>query len=291
MAMTPEDVHSRCDQVSAGADTPDPLSLYLREIRLAPLLSKQEERHHGKRCRQGDAASRQRMIVSNLRLVVKIARRYQNRGVQLSDLIEEGNLGLICAVEKFDAELGFRFSTYATWWIRQSIERAIMNQGQVVRLPVHLQKELYSYRRTERELDRKGVKQVTPEDIATETGKPVERVRQVLNWGKSSTLTGYADDEGESRPILDLVAGDYDSDPAEVLELPDECEHLGQAVAMLDETERRVMEHRYGLNGHEAATLEEVGAIIGVTRQRVSQIQIAALRNLRRIYRMGGEPA
>ncbi len=284
--MIPEEVSTRCEEKDpqSGKDAPDPLTLYLNEIRLTPLLTKQEERHHGRRCRQGNKESRQRMILSNLRLVVKIARRYQNRGMHLSDLIEEGNLGLICAVEKFDADRGFRFSTYATWWIRQAIERAIMNQSHLVRLPVHLQKEFYSYRRAQRQIAQKGVDKISIDEIAAYTGNPVERVRQVLNWGVRSTTSSVNDDDGTDRPITDLLPDDEATDPSVLLELPDECARLESSVARLNETERRVMEHRFGLNGRKEATLEEVGELLGVSRQRISQIQITALRHLRKMY-------
>ena len=284
--MIPEEVPTHYDHKASRREAPDPLSLYLKEIRLNPLLTKTEEQHHGRRCRQGDNDSRRQMILSNLRLVVKIARRYQNRGVHLSDLIEEGNLGLICAVEKFDAERGFRFSTYATWWIRQAIERAIMNQGHLVRLPVHLQKEYYSYRRAQSELTQNGLSSIGPEDIAEYTDSPIDRVRQVLNWGKRTTASTI-DDDGDERSILDLLADDGESsDPAELLEFPDECAQLESTIGKLDETERRVMEYRFGLNGRETATLEEVGELMGVSRQRVSQIQIEALCHLRQMYAM-----
>lgn len=275
----------RNEQTKQGAHEGqlDITKLYLKEVRVNPLLTREEEVYHGRRCQQGIEESRQHMIVSNLRLVVKIARGYMNRGLSLEDLIEEGNLGLIRAVEKFDPERGFRFSTYATWWIRQAVERGIMNQSQTIRLPVHIQKEFNIYIRTARKLNQKGRSEAGVKAIAEVLNKPIERVRKIMEWGKQTTSTISTDDDGDFS-VLDYLSDNRETDPAEVLEYVDEWTCLEPMLEKLSDKQRQVVEYRFGLTGNPPATLEEVGRLIGVTRERVRQIQIEVLQQLRKMY-------
>lgn len=259
----------------------DATQLYLGEIGFSPLLTAEEEVYFARRALRGDAASRKRMIESNLRLVVKIARRYHNRGLALLDLIEEGNLGLIRAVEKFDPERGFRFSTYATWWIRQTIERAIMNQTRTIRLPIHVVKELNVYLRTARELAHKLDHEPTAEEIARELDRPVEDVTRMLRLNEriSSVDTPIGGDSDKA--LLDIIADENDGGPERRLQEADIQESIVQWLGELTPKHREVLARRFGLLGYEAATLEDVGREIGLTRERVRQIQVEALRRLR----------
>lgn len=266
----------------------DATRLYLKEIGFSPLLSAEEEVKFSRRAKKGDEAARKRMIESNLRLVVKIARRYMNRGLALLDLIEEGNLGLIRAVEKFDPERGFRFSTYATWWIRQTIERAIMNQTRTIRLPVHVLKEINIYLRAARYLSQKLDHEPTPEEVATLLDKPIEDVKEMLGLNERIASVDAPLDMDPDRSLLDAIADERTPDPERIMQ--DEDLHA-QIQAWLNELsfkQREVVERRFGLNGREIATLEEVGADIGVTRERVRQIQVEALRRLRTMLERSG---
>ncbi len=259
----------------------DATQMYLSEIGSSPLLSAEEEVYFSRLALKGDEASRKRMIESNLRLVVKIARRYNNRGLPLLDLIEEGNLGLIRAVEKFDPERGFRFSTYATWWIRQTIERAIMNQTRTIRLPIHVVKELNIYLRTARELVQKLDHEPTPEDIAEALDKPVASVTKMLRLNEriSSVDTPFG---GESdKVLLDVLPDEKGSGPEGNLQAEDMSHSIVYWLEELNSKQREVLARRFGLLGYEAATLEDVGAEIGLTRERVRQIQVEALKRLR----------
>jgi RNA polymerase nonessential primary-like sigma factor len=266
----------------------DATQIYLNEIGFSPLLTAQEEVKYAREAIAGKKASRERMIVSNLRLVVKIARRYNNRGLALLDLIEEGNLGLIRAVEKFDPERGFRFSTYATWWIRQTIERALMNQTRTIRLPIHIVKELNLYLRTARKLAQELDHEPTPEDIAEETGEPVASVRRMLKLNEriSSVDTPVAGDS--TKAILDLLADETDASPETQFENNTMKADIIQWLELLNPKQREVLARRFGLMGHEPATLEDVGAEIGLTRERVRQIQVEALKRLKEILRHEG---
>lgn len=259
----------------------DATQLYLSEIGFSPLLTAEEEVYFARRAQRGEAASRRRMIESNLRLVVKIARRYHNRGLALLDLIEEGNLGLIRAVEKFDPERGFRFSTYATWWIRQTIERAIMNQTRTIRLPIHVVKELNVYLRTARELAHKLDHEPTAEEIARELDRPVEDVTRMLRLNEriSSVDTPIGGDSDKA--LLDVIADENDGGPERRLQDTDIQESIVQWLGELTPKHREVLARRFGLLGYEPSTLEDVGREIGLTRERVRQIQVEALRRLR----------
>ncbi|PHR64552.1 RNA polymerase sigma factor RpoS [Pseudidiomarina marina] len=267
----------------------DATQLYLSEIGYSPLLSAEEEVHFSRLARKGDAKARARMIESNLRLVVKIARRYTNRGLALLDLVEEGNLGLIRAVEKFDPERGFRFSTYATWWIRQTIERAIMNQTRTIRLPIHVVKELNSYLRAARELAHTLDHEPTAEDIAEKLDVSVADVSRMLRLNERVTSVdtpmGGSDND---KALVDMLTDDNDYGPEGDMQEEDVRDHIMTWLENLNEKQREVLARRFGLLGYEPATLEDVGREIGLTRERVRQIQVEALRRLRDMLRQQG---
>ena len=272
------------DAIFSQDDQPknlDATQLYLGEIGFSPLLTAEEEVYFARRSLKGCEASRKRMIVSNLRLVVKIARRYNNRGLALSDLIEEGNLGLIRAVEKFDPERGFRFSTYATWWIRQTIERAIMNQTRTIRLPIHVVKELNVYLRASRELSQKLDHEPTAEEIAAALDKPVEDVTKMLRLNERITSVDTPIGGENDKALLDIIADEKEFSPEESLQDSDIKSNIVTWLQELNPKQREVLARRFGLMGYEPSTLEDVGAEIGLTRERVRQIQVEALRRLR----------
>ena len=266
----------------------DATRLYLNEIGFSPLLTAAEEVHFSRLSLRGDVAARKRMIESNLRLVVKIARRYMNRGLALLDLIEEGNLGLIRAVEKFDPERGFRFSTYATWWIRQTIERGLMNQTRTIRLPIHVIKEINIYLRAARQLAQKLDREPSPEDVATLLDRPIDDVKRMLGLNERTASVDVPAERDSDRSLLETIPDEHNRDPATVLQDEDVLRHIEAWLAQLNDKQRAVVERRFGLNGREIATLEEVGNEIGVTRERVRQIQIEALRRLRQILEREG---
>ncbi len=266
----------------------DATRLYLKEIGFSPLLTAQEEVYYARRSQKGDAAARKRMIESNLRLVVKIARRYMNRGLALLDLIEEGNLGLIRAVEKFDPERGFRFSTYATWWIRQTIERGIMNQTRTIRLPVHVLKEINIYQRAARYLSQKLDHEPTPEEVAQLLDKPIDDVKGMLGLNERLASVDAPLDDDPDRSLLDAIADERTLDPEKAQQREDLQGLIEKWLNELNDKQREVVERRFGLNSREISTLEEVGADIGVTRERVRQIQVEALKRLRVILEKAG---
>lgn len=262
--------------------------LYLNEIGFSPLLTAEEEVYFARQIAKGDESARQRMIESNLRLVVKIARHYINRGLPLLDLIEEGNLGLMRAVEKFDPERGFRFSTYATWWIRQTIERAIMNQTRTVRLPIHVVKELNVYLRAARELAQRLDHEPSAEEIAAMVDKPLEEVKHMLGLNERVTSIDAPASNEADKPLLDTLPDLHDNDPEHILEDENLREHLEKWMKELNENQREVIARRYGLLGYDRATLEDVGQIIGLTRERVRQIQVEGLKALRKVMEKYG---
>ncbi|PIE43799.1 MAG: RNA polymerase sigma factor RpoS [Gammaproteobacteria bacterium] len=266
----------------------DATQIYLNEIGFSPLLTPEEEIYFARLAQKGDEAGRKRMIESNLRLVVKIARRYVNRGLSLLDLIEEGNLGLIRAVEKFDPERGFRFSTYATWWIRQTIERAIMNQTRTIRLPIHVVKELNLYLRAARELTQKLDHEPTHEEIASLLDKPVEDVKRMMGLNERVTSVDSPIGGNSEKSLLDTVADESASDPAEVLQDNDLRGSIDGWLDQLSDKQQEVLARRFGLRGYQMSTLEEVGREIGLTRERVRQIQVEALKRLRDILEKQG---
>ncbi len=264
--------------------SPDATQLYLKEIGFSPLLTPDEEVKFGRLARDGDPAGRKRMIESNLRLVVKISRRYLNRGLTLLDLIEEGNLGLIRAVEKFDPERGFRFSTYATWWIRQTIERAIMNQTRTIRLPIHVVKEMNVYLRAARELTQKLDHEPTAEEIAALVEKPVATVQKMLRLNERVTSVDLPMGGEGDRAIIENVPDESGGDPVDLLQDDDLMGRLESLLSELTEKQQQVVVRRFGLQGHDPSTLEDVGEQIGLTRERVRQIQVDALKRLRRAF-------
>jgi RNA polymerase nonessential primary-like sigma factor len=274
---------TQASRVGTLQTTLDATQLYLNEIGFSPLLSADEEVYYSRRARQGIESARKRMIESNLRLVVKIARRYVNRGLTLLDLIEEGNLGLIHAVEKFDPERGFRFSTYATWWIRQTMERALMNQTRTVRLPIHVVKELNIYLRAARELSHKLDHEPSADEIARLLDRPVEDVQRMLGLNERVSSID-APVAGDSEKTLAETLADVSApDPALQVQDEDMRVNLDRWLDVLPEKQREVLARRFGLRGHEVATLEEVGEEIGLTRERVRQIQVDGLRRLREL--------
>ena len=266
----------------------DATRLYLNEIGFSPLLTADDEVYFARRALRGDEAARCRMIESNLRLVVKIARRYLNRGLPLLDLIEEGNLGLIHAVKKFDPERGFRFSTYATWWIRQTIERAIMNQTRTIRLPIHVIKEMNVYLREARKLTHALDREPTAEEIAETLDRPINDVTRIL--GLNDTLMAISPSPGKDgdRNPLDSIPDDDSADPSCHVQTSDVQDVIDKWLKRLNDKQQTVVERRFGLHGYERATLEQVGAEIGVTRERVRQIQMDALSRLRNIMESHG---
>ncbi len=274
----------------------DITQVYLHEIGATPLLTAAEEIKLARAAHAGDFPARQRMIEANLRLVVSIARHYLHRGLPLDDLIEEGNLGLIHALEKFDPERGFRFSTYATWWIRQNVERAIMNQSRTVRLPVYLIKELNIVLRAMRRLDRvRDAAEDLPgnalEDVARLLDRPVGEIRQLLVLNERAASLDSPLDIDPELSMSDAIADDAAEDPATHLEHEEAEALVAEWVSQLTDRQRLVVERRYGLGGRDPATLEDIASDLGLTRERVRQIQVEALTTLRkRIARDGLTP-
>jgi RNA polymerase nonessential primary-like sigma factor len=285
----------------AGADSGDELAaailgesqvdvtqLYLNEIGQAPLLTAAEEVALARRVVEGDFEARQTMIERNLRLVVNIAKHYANRGLTLLDLVEEGNLGLIHALEMFDPERGFRFSTYATWWIRQNIERAIMNQSRTIRLPVHIIKELNIYLRARRHLETHGVTDASSDDIAALTGHTVEDVRRIMQLNERVASLDAPLDIDPTLSLGEAIADDNAHLPDEMLQLEEIEHHVNEWLTQLNDKQRWVIERRFGLNGCTACTLEDLALELQVTRERVRQIQMESLRVLRQTLRRRG---
>ncbi|MDK9703927.1 MAG: RNA polymerase sigma factor RpoS [Sulfuritalea sp.] len=274
----------------------DITQVYLHEIGATPLLTATEEIRLSRAARDGDFVARQHMIEANLRLVVSIARHYQHRGLPLDDLIEEGNLGLIHALEKFDPERGFRFSTYATWWVRQHVERAIMNQSRTVRLPIYVIKELNIVLRAMRQLDRERGAQDDPpgamlDDVARLLDRPVEEIRQLLMLNERSASLDSPLDIDPDLSMSDSMADEGAEDPAAHLAQQEAELLVADWVAQLTDRQRLVVERRYGLGGQDPATLEAIATDLGLTRERVRQIQMEALSKLRkRITRDGLSP-
>ncbi len=282
---TPAKKYAASDVTSKELDA---TRLYLKEIEFSPLLTPEEEVYYARLARKGEERGRKKMITCNLRLVVKIARRYMNRGLPLLDLIEEGNLGLIRAVEKFDPERGFRFSTYATWWIRQTIERGLMNQTRTIRLPIHVVKELNSYLRAVRELTQKLGHEPTEEEVSELLDRPLEDIKRLLNLTERAVSVDVSVGKENDRPMLDIIPDEDCTEPDMLIQDEDIVQYVDTWLEELDIKQREVVIRRFGLHGYERATLEEVGNELGVTRERVRQIQMDALKRLRKILESRG---
>lgn len=266
----------------------DVTQIYLNDIGHNALLTSDQERELARRVVMGDFEARQKMIEHNLRLVVNIAKHYINRGMALLDLIEEGNIGLMHALEKFDPERGFRFSTYATWWIRQSIERAIMNQSRTIRLPVHVIKELNVYLRAQRHLEAQMGREPTAEDIAHLLGKAVDDVRRVLNLNERMASLDAPLDIDPMLSIGESIPDEQQEGPEAVFHNAEVERYVREWLGQLNDKQRMVIERRYGLNGYDVCTLEDLAESLSLTRERVRQIQIEALEGLRRLLRRRG---
>ena len=271
----------------------DLTQLYLNDIGTRPLLTAAQELALARAMRAGDFSARQTLIERNLRLVVSIARHYAHRGLALPDLVEEGNLGLIHALEKFDPERGFRFSTYATWWIRQSIERAVMSQSRTIRLPANVVKEMNVVLRAMRHLETRapsGERDTTLEDVAHLLGKSVDEVERLLRYREQPVSLDAPLDHDRGLSVRDGVADDAAESPELLLHVSSIERFVGEWLAELTDRQRRVIERRYGLNGCDVAALDELASEMGVTRERIRQIQVEALEKLRgRIARKGFE--
>jgi RNA polymerase nonessential primary-like sigma factor len=265
----------------------DVTQLYLNEIGAKPLLTPAEEMATARLLRAGDFSARQKMIEHNLRLVVNIAKRYLNRGIPLLDLVEEGNLGLIHALEKFDPERGFRFSTYATWWIRQSIERSIMNQSRTIRLPVHIVKEINVVLRAMRHLESSDRRDTTVERIAALIDRSPDDVRRILSLNEHIASLDAPLDVDPNHTMAEIIADDGSCDPESLLQSSEVGALVDDWLEQLTERQRMVIERRYGLRGHDVATLDVIATELELTRERVRQIQVEGLDRLRKLVKRG----
>ena len=264
-----------------GISIEDPVRMYLKEIGKVPLLSAEEEIELAKRMENGDQEAKKRLAEANLRLVVSIAKRYVGRGMLFLDLIQEGNLGLIKAVEKFDYTKGYKFSTYATWWIRQAITRAIADQARTIRIPVHMVETINKLIRVSRQLLQELGREPTPEEIAEEMSMPVERVREILKISQEPVSLETPIGEEEDSHLGDFIQDDNVPVPADAAAFSLLKEQLNEVLGTLTEREQKVLRLRFGLDDGRARTLEEVGKEFNVTRERIRQIEAKALRKLR----------
>ena len=264
-----------------GISIEDPVRMYLKEIGKVPLLSAEEEIELAKRMENGDQEAKKRLAEANLRLVVSIAKRYVGRGMLFLDLIQEGNLGLIKAVEKFDYRKGYKFSTYATWWIRQAITRAIADQARTIRIPVHMVETINKLIRVSRQLLQELGREPTPEEISEEMGMPVDRVREILKFSQEPVSLETPIGEEEDSHLGDFIQDDNVPVPAEAASFTLLREQLVEVLGTLTEREQKVLRLRFGLDDGRARTLEEVGKEFNVTRERIRQIEAKALRKLR----------
>ena len=267
--------------VPDGISTEDPVRMYLKEIGKVPLLTAEEEIELAKRMELGDQEAKKRLAEANLRLVVSIAKRYVGRGMLFLDLIQEGNLGLIKAVEKFDYRKGYKFSTYATWWIRQAITRAIADQARTIRIPVHMVETINKLIRVSRQLLQELGREPTPEEIAAEMDMPVERVREILKISQEPVSLETPIGEEEDSHLGDFIQDDNVPVPADAATFTLLKEQLEEVLGTLTEREQKVLILRFGLEDGRARTLEEVGKEFNVTRERIRQIEAKALRKLR----------
>ena len=267
--------------VPEGVSVDDPVRMYLKEIGKVPLLSPDEEIELAKKIELGDEAAKKKLAEANLRLVVSIAKRYVGRGMQLLDLIQEGNLGLIQAVEKFDYRKGYKFSTYATWWIRQAITRAIADQARTIRIPVHMVETINRLVRTQRQLVQKLGREATPEELAKELDMPVDRVREIMKISQDPVSLETPIGEEEDSHLGDFIQDDNVEVPADAATYTLLHEQLMEVLSTLTEREQKVLRLRFGLDDGRPRTLEEVGRQFNVTRERIRQIEAKALRKLR----------
>lgn len=261
----------------------DPIRSYLKDIKAIPLLTAKQEIELAKRIRQGDAKAKRHMTLANLRLVINIAKRYAHLGVPLLDLIEEGNLGLMKGVMKYNPRKGFRFSTYGAWWIRQYITRAIANQGKTVRIPVYMTELLSKFKRIVEELTQKSGRKPTAPEIARRMRLPIERVerlQELISASQTTSLETPIGEEGETE-MIDLLQDESSSTPQEDIARFLQHERIGALLATMSERERRVLTLRYGLDDRISRTLGETAKFFGVTRERIRQIEMVALRKLR----------
>ncbi len=264
-----------------GIAIDDPVKIYLKEIGRVPLLTAEEEIELAERMAKGDVKAKKRLAEANLRLVVSIAKRYVGRGMQFLDLIQEGNLGLIKAVEKFDHTKGFKFSTYATWWIRQAITRAIADQARTIRIPVHMVETITKVKKVSSQLLHKNGHDPSPDEIADELEMPVERVREIMRIAQDPVSLETPIGEEEDSHLGDFIPDDDAPAPAEAASLILLKEQLGEVLSTLTEREEKVLRLRFGLEDGRSRTLEEVGKEFNVTRERIRQIEAKALRKLR----------
>lgn len=259
--------------------------LYMKDLRKLPVITVEEEREYARRIAQGDSDARRKMIEANLRLVVKIARKYMHQGISHLDLIEEGNLGLIRAVEKFDASRNCRFSTYATWWIRQSIERAIANFSRTIRLPIHISSRVYRISKIISSYVEKNGKEPLPEEIAEASGLPLDFVTNLFSMVvKTYSLETIIDEDGKLT-LEEVLANTSVEEPLSVFEHTRRVEEVASWLDILGNDEKRVIILRYGLDGEEPQTLEAIGKVFGVTRERIRQIEQKSINKLRRIVK------
>ena len=267
--------------VPEGISMEDPVRMYLKEIGKVPLLSVEEEQELAERIEAGDEEAKKCLSEANLRLVVSIAKRYVGRGMALLDLIQEGNLGLMKAVEKFDYRKGYKFSTYATWWIRQAITRAIADQARTIRIPVHMVETINKLRRTSRQLLQELGREATPEEIAERMKMPVERVQEIMKISQEPVSLETPIGEEDDSHLGDFIQDDHVPVPAEAAAYSVLQEQLEEVLATLSDREAKVLRLRFGLDDGRARTLEEVGKEFNVTRERIRQIEAKALRKLR----------
>ena len=282
LLLSDEDEVENLDlSIPDGISIEDPVRMYLKEIGKVPLLSAEEEIELAKKMENGDQEAKKRLAEANLRLVVSIAKRYVGRGMLFLDLIQEGNLGLIKAVEKFDYRKGYKFSTYATWWIRQAITRAIADQARTIRIPVHMVETINTLIRVSRQLLQELGREPTPEEISEEIGMPVDRVREILKISQEPVSLETPIGEEEDSHLGDFIQDDNVPVPAEAASFTLLREQLVEVLGTLTEREQKVLRLRFGLDDGRARTLEEVGKEFNVTRERIRQIEAKALRKLR----------
>ena len=286
-AVIPEKMEAISNKSTSNGEF-DATRAYLNDLSRSKLLTADQEKTYGARALQGDKIARKVMIESNLRLVVKISYRYLNKGLPLLDLIEEGNLGLIRAVEKFDPERGFRFSTYATWWIRQTIERAIMDQTRTIRLPIHIVKEMNTYLKAQRHLVQSLEHDPSAQDIADYMNKPLDKVEKMLKLNERVTSVDIPGAKNIDTPLIESISDTDSLTHDEQIQEDNMKENIAKCMLELPEKQREVICRRYGICGYEESTLEQVAQELEVTRERVRQIQIEGLKKLKDILQTNG---